>query len=108
MSTITVGNITWNLCMVEDHVLIQPGCGWVLFLEALANGHSVNYDEGDEHRFTMKGFDDIDLTASVLASGCFTARGICTVIRLSSLKTSPQLCPGGFQAERCPTPVCST
>lgn len=74
VSTITMGAHTWDLYMIRGHVLMNPSGGWVVLLNAFVNGYPVKLYEGDEHRFTMQGVEDIDLTASVLASGCFTAR----------------------------------
>ena len=75
VSTITIGDSTWDLRTVQGFVLIDPkGCGWTVLLDAFSKGCSVELYEGDVHRFTMQGMDDIDVTSSLLASGCFTAR----------------------------------
>ena len=75
VSTITIGDSTWDLRTVYGFVLIDTKeCGWSVLLDAFSKGCSVELYEGDIHRFTMQGIEDIDLTSSLLASGCFTAR----------------------------------
>lgn len=90
VTTVTVGDATLELRMVEGYAVIDPtrGCGWLVLRWAFMHDIPVGLYEGDEHRFTVTGADDGKMALPLLASGCFRAR----------IDLHPMVCEGAVAA----------